>query len=62
MTIRELTQALAKGEKVCWKNDAYIVQWESLPNGPAIIIRYTANNFGSVIESNEIKDCYIKES
>ena len=53
MTIRELTQALAKGEKVCWKNDAYIVQWESLPNGPAIMIRYTANNFGAVIESNE---------
>jgi hypothetical protein len=60
MTLRELTQALANGDDVRWSNDGYTVQWENLPNGPAICIRYTANDFGGAMDSSEMKDCYIK--
>ena len=61
MTLRELTQALANGEDVRWGNDGYTVQWENLPNGSAITIRYTKNSFGGAMADSEIKDCYIKD-
>ncbi len=62
MQLRELTQALSNGDDVRWGNDGYHVQWENLPNGAAICIRYTANGFGGAMTDSEIKDCYIKES
>ena len=61
MQLRELTQALSNGDDVRWSNDGYHVQWETLPNGAAICIRYTANGFGGAMADSEIKDCYIKE-
>jgi hypothetical protein len=61
MQLREITQALANGDDVRWANDGYRVQWENLPNGPAITIRYTANGFGGAMAGSEMKDCYIKE-
>ena len=60
MQLRELTQALDNGKDVRWGNDGYTVQWETLPNGKAITIRYTANGFGGAMAISEIKDCYIK--
>jgi hypothetical protein len=60
MNLRELTQALDNGLDVRWGNDGYTVQWETLPNGAAITIRYTDNGFGGAMAGSEIKDCYIK--
>lgn len=60
MNLRELTQALDNGLDVRWGNDGYTVQWEKLPNGAAITIRFTSNGFGGAMAGSEIKDCYIK--
>ena len=60
MNLRELTQALDNGLDVRWGNDGYTVQWETLPNGKAITIRFTSNGFGGAMAGSEIKDCYIK--
>ena len=62
MTLRDLTQALANQNDVRWGNDGYRVQWEHLPDGPAITIRCTANGFGGAMANSEMKDCYIKET
>ena len=47
------------GKRVAFA-DGYTVQWETLPNGKAITIRFTANGFGGAMGNSEIKDCYIK--
>ena len=60
MKLRELTQALDNGLDVRWFNDGHTVQWETLPDGKAITIRFTANGFGGAMACSEIKDCYIK--
>jgi len=60
MNLREVTQALHKGYDIRWGSDLYHVQWETLPDGPAITITHK-NGFTGAMADTEVAGCYIKE-
>jgi hypothetical protein len=61
MNLREVTQALHKGYDIRWVSDLYHVQWETLPDGPAITITHK-NGFGGAMTDTEVTGCYIMET
>ena len=58
MLLRELTKALAQGKNVRWTNDGYKVHWDR----DVILITYESNGFTGALDTNELKQCYIKEN
>ncbi len=58
MTLRELTQALAKGKNVRWASDGYKVYWLN----DTIHAIYEPNGFTCALHTDEIEECYIKEN